>query len=59
MARMYFGRKAYAEVEAINAQIAYHKEQIIQLEAKKNGLPHVVPLGNLSTGCVLTHGLID
>ena len=59
VARMYFGRKAYAEVEAINAQIAYHKEQIIQMEAKKNGLPPVVPLGNLSVGCVLIHGLID
>jgi hypothetical protein len=26
VARMYFGRKASAEVEAIDAQIAYHKE---------------------------------
>ncbi|GMY05970.1 flocculation protein FLO11-like, partial [Fagus crenata] len=59
VARMYFGRKTYAEAEAINAQIAYHKEHIIQLEAKKNGLPLVVPLGNLFAGCVLTHGLID
>jgi hypothetical protein len=25
VARMYFGRKAFAETEAINAQIAYHK----------------------------------
>jgi hypothetical protein len=53
------GEKASTEVEAIDAQIAYYKEQIVQLEAKKNGLPPVVPLGNLSTDCVLTHGLID
>jgi hypothetical protein len=59
VARMYFGRKASTEAEAINAQIAYHKEQIVQLEAKMNGLTPVVPLGNLSAGCVLTHGLID
>uniref|UniRef100_A0A2N9EW30 Aminotransferase-like plant mobile domain-containing protein n=1 Tax=Fagus sylvatica TaxID=28930 RepID=A0A2N9EW30_FAGSY len=59
VARMYFGRKASAEAEAIDAQIAYYKEQIVQLEAKKNGLPPVVPLGNLSADCVLTHGLID
>ena len=55
MARMYFGRKVSAEAEAINAQIAYHNEQIVQLEAKKNGLPPIFPLGNLSAGCVLTH----
>uniref|UniRef100_A0A2N9FUN5 Aminotransferase-like plant mobile domain-containing protein n=1 Tax=Fagus sylvatica TaxID=28930 RepID=A0A2N9FUN5_FAGSY len=59
VARMYFGRKASAEAEAIDAQIAYYKEQIVQLEAKKNGLPPVVPLGNLSADCVLAHGLID
>ena len=29
VARMYFGRKASAEAKAINAQIAYHKEQIV------------------------------
>jgi hypothetical protein len=29
VARMYFGRKTYAEAEAINAQIAYYKEQIV------------------------------
>ncbi len=59
VAHMYFGRKASMEAEAINAQIAYHKEQIVQLEAKMNGLPPVVPLGNLSADCVLAHGLID
>jgi hypothetical protein len=59
VARMYFGRKASAEAEVVNAQITYHKEQIVQLEAKKNGLPLIVPLGNLFAGCVLTHGLID
>jgi hypothetical protein len=59
VACMYFGRKASAEAEAIDAQIAYYKEQIVQLEAKKDGLPSVVPLGNFSANCVLTHGLID
>ncbi len=29
VARMYFGRKTYVEAEAINAQIAYYKEQIV------------------------------
>uniref|UniRef100_A0A2N9H4V3 Uncharacterized protein n=1 Tax=Fagus sylvatica TaxID=28930 RepID=A0A2N9H4V3_FAGSY len=59
VARMYFRRKASAEAETINAQITYHKEQIVQLEAKKNGLPPVVPFGNLFASCVLTHGMID
>ena len=59
VACMYFGRKASAEAKAIDAQIAYYKEQIVQLEAKKNVLPPVVPLGNLFADCVLTHGLID
>ncbi|GMY31672.1 flocculation protein FLO11-like, partial [Fagus crenata] len=51
VAHMYFGRKVCAETEAIDAQITYYKEQIVQLEAKKNGLPPIVPLGNLSAGC--------
>ena len=29
VARMYFGRKASAEAEAINAQITYHKQQLV------------------------------